>query len=178
MAALMSLGVAACDCDTGFPELFLDDFERACDASPCDWAVEAGSARRVATFHPAEHGLELGPGTRLSRAPGAILLVTEAPGQPADRLQVLIDCEPDTGLLLTAEVALEDDAVVALEARVEAAIAHAGDGRLRLVRVPLAGAEDPVEGVLQRLRLTVEGEGRCVIDDLRLLSGVRFTCNG
>lgn len=177
----MAVGLAACDCDSGFPELFLDDFERACGEAVCDWTIEGGQARRVTTFHAAEHGLELGPGARLSLATGTIGVVTQSQGQPADQLQVLVDCEAGTGLLVEAEVAVGVGAVVMLEARVKAEAAHVGDGRLALVRVPLVEAAqslESIEGDVQVLRLVVEGPGACVIDDLRLVGGRMFSCNG
>lgn len=180
----MAVGLTACDCDSGFPELFLDDFERACGEAACDWTVEGGVARRVTTFHAAEHGLELGPGARLSLATepsGPIGVVTAGQGQPADQLQVLVDCEPETGLLVEAEVAVGGGAVVVLEARVTAGAAHVGGGRLVLVRVPLVGAAESVEAIegdVQVLRLVVEGPGTCIIDDLRLVGGRMFSCNG
>lgn len=177
----MALGtlMVACDCDTGFSELFLDDFERACGEAACDWAIEAGTARRVTTFHSAEHGLELGAGTRLVRAPGPVVIGAGGVSPPADQVQVLVDCEPGVGLLVQAEIDTAEGGIV-LEARIDSELAHAGDGRLRLVRLPLAaaGVDARVEGEVQRLRVIVEGDGACVIDDLRLVGGQRFSCNG
>lgn len=180
-AAGMALGllVVACDCDTGFPELFLDDFEGACGEAACDWAIETGAARRVTTFHSGEHGLELGAGARLVRAPEAVVIGAGGVSPPADQVQLLVDCEPRSGLLVQAEVE-SGDGVIVLEARIGSELAHAGDGRLRLVRLPLAaaGEDERVEGEVQWLRVIIEGEGACVIDDLRLVGGQRFSCNG
>jgi len=174
---MMGIPLVACDCDSGFPERFLDDFERACGEAVCDWAIEAGSARRVTTFHAAEHGLELGVGARLILTPAPFELGAGGVSPPSDQVQVLIDCESGSGLLVQAEVETADGVVV-LEARIGSALAHAGDGRLRLARVPLAaaGVEARLEGEVQALRVIVEGDGACVIDDLRLVGGQMFSC--
>lgn len=105
LALAVLLAAPACLPDPHDTVQFVDDFE-ACD-DLCDWSVGA-DVTRVSTYHPAEHGMRLGPGAAATHALAIDRPAADGDWQPVTNaddgnwLELSTDCQGPGSLELRA----------------------------------------------------------------------------
>jgi len=171
----LCLWLVACDCRAGLPELFYDDFQAFCSEAPCDWLLEAGAVRSVATLHSSERGIRMVPGASISHTLD-LAIDAEANPQGAPSVHVLAACDgPDTRLHFFLEVVSGDVSEV-LEAT-HIAVPNEDDPLpLRQIDFLRPDGSAPGDGRAVRLLIEVDGPDDCTLDELRIVE--RMSASG
>jgi len=140
-------------------------FDRWCDGSPCDWTVEAGEVRPVATWHEADRAAELiGPDVRMSQdryrdeevmEEGSEYLVAES------CLVIRANADGGVGPQLHVELDLGDDGSVEHSAPVTS-----DDYQPEELTVRLPAYDLGLDDSWYRIRVVKTGSGRAVLAEL------------
>jgi hypothetical protein len=183
--------LAACDCDSGRPDLFADELHARCDDLPCDWDLTRGQARLVPFLHPAERALELSDQAELTRALPEVLLPGNADGDVT--VELLATCDQATELVVEVTASAgstgpgEPPLLFIYRARLEAGAPNPDDlplppQILPLVLVDLSEGQSRPAATTQliavAMTLRVEGPGRCTLDNLHLTNPDSNSCFG
>lgn len=160
LAAL--LATFACEPETAPRLMYDEDFETACDGTPCGWVRSEGDADNatwVETIHPGEHGLRL-TGDVTVRGPEA--------GEQARRLAgtaitVNVANRCDLGSTLFVTVVFEDDLGQLRDGR--EMVVTSPDWTNREVGIDL-GMPRVVGGRVVSVILEKAGSGACEVGDI------------
>jgi hypothetical protein len=176
VTALLAVG-AGCDCDTGRAAVYWESFEDACGEMPCGWEQVEGRAQRVSTYHAGEHGLRLERGAIVSTVPDGVFLEPYDPlARQEDEVYVAVQCQEGASLEFRVEIEVPGGLEVLTGTFIPLVYdPHSIDvWRGRLVATG-GGAWSSAARVLV-IEVEQFGEGTCVIDDLRILTGELEHC--
>ncbi len=167
-AALLTTWCAAgcLPCETGGESVMRWSFESCADAA-CGFGVEAGSARRWATYHGGEHGLLLGPNTSVR----AFSTRPWPEGSRAPAVQLLARCDEGTALALEVEVPGGISSPAEPTTR-RSIVSASPRWAPHFVRLPEAHA---LYG-FSLVRLVTTGSGNCQVDDIELRANDSGVC--
>jgi|GEM_PF-2418875 len=185
IAAVLLAPLAGCPCDSGLPDLFYDDFQAVCGGVPCEWTVAAGDVVSTESFHAGERGMRLAVGGDVSRALPDVGLPSAA--DEGALISLLVACDDQTTLVIEVEatsvvparVSGEPEDIV-LEARREPIPGERYGGVIGRESLPLllpSGEEVPA-ATATGMRITIEGPGACIIDELHIAGARSFFCEG
>ena len=179
LVALAALLLSGCPCDPGHPELFHDRLEARCGELPCDWERLAGDVLVVTTWHAGEHALRLSGGARLTRHLPPVAVTGAYDGF---LLAAAVECEGTATLSFAVEVDAGGEEPLRFAATAQCPAD--GDEVVEPCVVPVrdaagAGPETlPTHYFIERLEIEQTGDGACVVDDVRILSGYMNQCMG